>query len=280
MTDKASSLQNNYHLAQINIAKMKAPLNDPIMAEFANALDEVNLVAEKSPGFVWRLQTASGNATDLQAYSDPKILVNISLWQSIEQLKTYVYQSLHGDFFVRRRKWFEKYRDEHFAMWWVQAGHLPTVEEGKAKLEYLELHGDTPECFTFAEPYAPSELGKYLIEQYISAYNTFDLDGMMSLLHPEIEFENISQGEVNAKASGASEFRAMAEQSKALFKSRKQTISRCDISQNEASVAIIYEGILAQDLPNGIKSGSTINLNGRSQFSFKDGKIWRIVDIS
>ena len=104
MTDKASSLQNNYHLAQINIAKMKAPLNDPIMAEFANALDEVNLVAEKSPGFVWRLQTASGNATDLQAYSDPKILVNISLWQSIEQLKTYVYQSLHGDFFHHRRK--------------------------------------------------------------------------------------------------------------------------------------------------------------------------------
>lgn len=280
MTNKASSLQNNYHLAQINIAKMKAPLNDPIMAEFANALNEVNTVAEKSPGFIWRLQTASGNATDLRVYSDPKILVNISLWQSVEQLKTYVYKSLHGDFFVRRRKWFEKYQGEHFAMWWVRAGHLPTVEEGKAKLEYLELHGDTSECFTFAESYAPSLSKEHLIEQYISAYNTFDIDGMMSLLHPEIEFENISQGEISAEATGISEFRAIAEQSKALFKSRKQTISRCDVSQDEASVEIAYEGVLAKDLPNGMKSGSMIKLDGRSQFSFQDGKISRIVDIS
>ena len=176
VTGKASSLQNNYHLAQINIAKMKAPLDDPIMAEFANALDEVNTVAEKSPGFVWRLQTSSGNATELRAYSDPKILVNISVWQSVEQLKTYVYQSLHSDFFVRRRKWFEKYQGEHFAMWWIRVGHLPTIEEGKAKLEYLELHGDTPECFTFAEPYLPPVDKKDLIEQYILAYNTLDID--------------------------------------------------------------------------------------------------------
>ena len=153
MTDNASSLQSNYHLAQINIAKMKAPLDDPIMAEFADALDEVNRVAEQSPGFIWRLQTESGNATELRAYTDPKILANISVWQSVEQLKAYVYKSLHGDFFIRRRKWFEKYQGEHFAMWWIEAGHLPTMEEGKAKLEYLELHGDTPECFTFAKPY-------------------------------------------------------------------------------------------------------------------------------
>lgn len=154
MNNRASSLQSDYHLAQINIAKMKAPLNDPIMAEFANALDEVNVVAEKSPGFIWRLKTASGNATELQAYADPTILVNISVWQSVEQLKTYVYRSLHSDFFVRRRKWFKKYQGEHFAMWWIHAGHLPTVEEGKAKLEHLELHGDTPECFTFGKPYS------------------------------------------------------------------------------------------------------------------------------
>lgn len=163
MSDNASSLQGNYYLAQINIAKMKAPLDDPIMAEFANALNEVNTVAEQSPGFIWRLQTESGNATELRAYTDPKILVNISVWQSVEQLKAYVYKSLHGDFFVRRRKWFEKYQGEHFAMWWIEAGHLPTMEEGKAKLEYLELHGDTPKCFTFAEPYS-SPLDKHLIE--------------------------------------------------------------------------------------------------------------------
>ena len=249
-------------------------------AEFANALDEVNTVAEQSPGFIWRLQTSSGNATDLRAYTDPKILVNISLWQSVEQLKAYVYKSLHADFFVRRRKWFEKYRGEHFAMWWIEAGHLPTMEEGKAKLEYLELHGDTLECFTFAEPYSPPVDKKHLIEQYILAYNTFDLDRLISLLHPEIEFENISQGEVNAKTVGKSEFRATAEQSKQLFESRKQTITHCDLSQDKASVKIDFEAVLAKNIPNGMKSGSTINLNGQSHFSFKDGKISRIVDIS
>ena len=162
------SLQSNYHLAQINIAKMKASLDDPIMAEFAEALDEVNLVAEQSPGFIWRLQTPSGNATDLRAYSDPKMLVNISVWQSVEQLKVYVYQSLHREFFIRRRKWFEKYQGEHFAMWWIKAGHLPSMEEGKAKLKYLELHGDTPECFTFTEPHSPPIDKEYLIKQFKS----------------------------------------------------------------------------------------------------------------
>lgn len=146
--------QQDYYLAQINVALMKAPLDDPIMAEFAAALDQVNVVADRSPGFVWRLQTSSGNATDIRAYSDPRMLVNLSVWRSIEQLKVYVYTSLHGDFFIRRRQWFEKYQGEHFAMWWIPAGHLPTIEEGKTKLEDLALHGDSPECFTFAKPYA------------------------------------------------------------------------------------------------------------------------------
>ena len=132
---------------------MKAPLEDPIMAEFAEAIEQINALAEKSPGFIWRLKTSSGNATDIRAYPNPKMLVNVSVWQSVEQLKVYVYKSLHGDFFVRRRQWFEKYRGEHFAMWWIPVGHLPTVEEGKAKLEYLELHGDSPQSFTFAQPY-------------------------------------------------------------------------------------------------------------------------------
>lgn len=156
MSPEATNLlhQQDYYLAQINVALMKAPLDDPIMAEFAAALDQVNAVADQSPGFVWRLRTSSGNATDIRAYLDPRMLVNLSVWRNVEQLKVYVYTSLHGDFFVRRRQWFEKYQGEHFAMWWIPTGHLPTVEEGKAKLEYLALHGDSPECFTFAKPYA------------------------------------------------------------------------------------------------------------------------------
>jgi Domain of unknown function (DUF3291) len=147
--------QQEYYLAQINIALMKAPINDFIMAEFAAVLEEINAVADQSPGFVWRLQTSSGNATNIQAYPDPRMLVNLSVWRSVKQLKIYVYKSLHGEFFARRRKWFEKYQGEHFVMWWIPGGYLPTVEEGKAKLEYLSLHGDSPESFTFAKPYPP-----------------------------------------------------------------------------------------------------------------------------
>ncbi len=154
MTPETLNVQEQeFYLAQINIALMKAPLDDPIMAVFAAALNEINAIADQSPGFVWRLQTASGNATDIRAYPDPRMLVNVSVWQSVEPLRVYVYKSLHGEFFVRRRQWFEKYQGEHFAMWWIPAGHLPTVEEGKAKLEYLTLHGDLPEAFTFAQPY-------------------------------------------------------------------------------------------------------------------------------
>ncbi|MBD2071175.1 DUF3291 domain-containing protein [Leptolyngbya sp. FACHB-671] len=158
MTPAESNASQQHHLAQINIALMKAPLNDPIMTEFATALDQVNAIADQSPGFVWRLQSSSGNATQIRAYPDPKMLINLSVWQSVNQLKTYVYQSLHSEFFVRRRQWFEKYQGEHFAMWWVPAGHLPTVEEGKARLEYLSQHGDSATAFTFAKPFpCPTE---------------------------------------------------------------------------------------------------------------------------
>jgi hypothetical protein len=143
------------YLAQINIALMKAPLEDPIMAEFANALERVNAIADRSPGFVWRLKSSSGNATDIRAYCDPKMLVNLSVWQTVEQLKDYVYKSLHGEFFSRRRQWFERYQGANFAMWWIPVGELPSVEEAKAKLEYLELHGDSPTSFTFSRPYLP-----------------------------------------------------------------------------------------------------------------------------
>jgi hypothetical protein len=159
MISQTSSLQA-YYLAQINIALMKAPLHDPIMAEFANALNAVNAVADRSPGFVWRLEDAEGNATNIRAFDDPNILVNLSVWQSVESLKTYVYQSLHGEFFVRRRTWFKKYPGAHFAMWWIPAGHTPSVAEAREKLDYLNQHGDSETAFTFAKPY-PQPIASY-----------------------------------------------------------------------------------------------------------------------
>jgi len=119
-----------------------------------------------------------------------------------------------------------------------------------------------------------------LIERYLDAYNAFDIDGMMSVIHPDIEFKNVSGGEVNTTASGSNEFRKLAEQSKGLFSMRKQTITSFETKDDQAFIDIDYEGVLAVDLPNGMKAGEILRLNGRSEFAFRDGKICRITDIS
>ena len=119
-----------------------------------------------------------------------------------------------------------------------------------------------------------------LIKRYLEAYNAFDLEGMMSVIHPDIEFKNVNGGEVNATASGADEFRKLAEQSKGLFSMRKQTITSFETKDDQAFIGIDYEGVLASDFPNGMKAGEILRLNGRSEFAFRDGKIYRITDIS
>jgi ketosteroid isomerase-like protein len=112
-----------------------------------------------------------------------------------------------------------------------------------------------------------------LIKRYLDAYNSFDIDGMMSVIHSDIEFKNVSGGEVNATASGSNELRKLAEQSKELFSSRKQTMTSFRTEDDMAFIDVTYEGVLASDLPNGMKAGETLRLNGRSEFTFLDGKI-------
>jgi len=146
-----------YHLAQVNIARMVAPLESPVMAEFVALLAEINALADRSPGFVWRLQTEAGDATYLRPYDDDRILVNLSAWRSLEQLKDYVYQSAHGGVMRRRREWFEKFDGLYLALWWVKAGHIPTVGEAKQRLDYLREHGESAYAFTFKRPFAPAE---------------------------------------------------------------------------------------------------------------------------
>lgn len=119
-----------------------------------------------------------------------------------------------------------------------------------------------------------------IIQQYIKAYNSFDIDGMLAALHSDIEFKNISGGEVDAKASGIEEFRKLAEQSKKVFSSRNQKITGINLDDDKIVVEIAFEGMLASDLPNGMKTGAALRLNGHSEFSFLDGKIIRINDIS
>jgi len=117
-----------------------------------------------------------------------------------------------------------------------------------------------------------------LIKRYIEAYNTFDIETMMSTLHPDIAFQNISNGEINAETHGMEAFRTLAEQSKGLFTSRKQTITNVETNESQTRIDVTFEAVLAIDLPNGLKAGELLQLQGSSEFTFRDGKIVSIVD--
>jgi hypothetical protein len=129
------------------------------MAEFMAALEPINALAEASPGFVWRLQDDSGNATSIQVFEDDLIIINMSVWESVDHLFEFAYKSPHVEYFRRRREWFERFPISYLALWWVPAGHIPSIEEAKERLEHLEAHGPTPYAFTFKRRFdpAPSE---------------------------------------------------------------------------------------------------------------------------
>ena len=144
-----------YHLAQFNIARMLAPIDDPIMEGFRTQLEPVNALADRSPGFVWRLQAEGGDATSIRAYPDPLVVVNMSVWESLESLHAFVYQSRHLGPLRDRRQWFEPASAPILVLWWVPAGHIPTVEEGVERLERLRANGPTESAFTFKAPFPP-----------------------------------------------------------------------------------------------------------------------------
>jgi hypothetical protein len=146
-----------YHIAEVNIARMKAPLESPVMEGFVARLDEINTLADRSEGFVWRLQTDGGNATYLRPYDDDRILFNLSVWESVETLKNYVYRTAHSELLKGRRNWFEQFDKVFLAMWWVPAGHIPGIDEAKRRLAHLEEHGPTQFAFTFKQVFAPDE---------------------------------------------------------------------------------------------------------------------------
>jgi len=146
---------NTLHIAQVNIGRIKAPLEDPIMAGFVNRLDEINAMADGSAGFVWRLQNSEGNATSLRPYDDDRILVNMSVWESIEHLKQFVYHTMHAELLRGRQAWFEKFESTYTALWWIPKGHVPSVDEAKERLAKLDSHGPTQFAFTFKNPFPP-----------------------------------------------------------------------------------------------------------------------------
>lgn len=142
-----------FHLAQINVARAVAPLDDPQLAGFVERLDDINALADRSPGFVWRLQSDSGNATDVQVADDPQIIVNMSVWEDLDALFAYVYRSDHLQVMAQRRKWFEKPSAAFMAMWWLPAGERPDVREGLRRLAILDRNGPSPKAFTFKVPF-------------------------------------------------------------------------------------------------------------------------------
>lgn len=135
------------HLAEINIARLMYPLEDPRVAEFADNLDRVNAVAERSEGFVWRLKDESGDATAIRAFDDPLVIVNMSVWRDAESLEHFVWNTVHKRFYNKRQEWFSLMQSHHFAMWWVEEGHVPTLEEARERLDHLDSHGDTDFAF-------------------------------------------------------------------------------------------------------------------------------------
>jgi hypothetical protein len=141
----------NFHLAQINIGGLMAPVDDPKIAGFVAQLDHINALADAAPGFVWRLQSASGNATELAYNDDPFVIVNMSVWTSAEALRNYVYTSRHIDAFRDRARWFEKMDKPHCRLWWIPAGHILTASEGRERLEHYQQHGPTPYSFWFSK---------------------------------------------------------------------------------------------------------------------------------
>jgi hypothetical protein len=144
-----------WELAQLNIGQPVAPVESEQLADFMAALDPINAIADRSPGFIWRLQTDAGNATEIHCFDDDRLIVNMSVWASLEALAEFVYRSDHVAVMRRRREWFEPMAVAYTVLWWVPAGHRPSIREAEGRLVNLRTNGPSPRAFTFREPYPP-----------------------------------------------------------------------------------------------------------------------------
>ena len=145
------------HLAQLNIATARGNPSSPVMAEFISALDRINALAESSPGYVWRLQTDDGNATALRAFNDERTLLNLTVWETMDSFADFVYRSGHVEVMRRRAEWFERMSEAYLVLWWVPAGHHPTVVEAEERLRHLRAQGPTRHAFTIRCSFPPPE---------------------------------------------------------------------------------------------------------------------------
>ena len=146
---------STHHLAQYNIARGRSSLDRPQMSGFVERLAPVNALAEQSEGFVWRLQGEGGDATSIRPYDEEDMLVNLTVWESVEAFQAFSYGGAHLEMLKQRSEWFEPMEEETLVLWWIPAGELPTVEEAKRRLEKLQQEGPSLEAFTIRQRFAP-----------------------------------------------------------------------------------------------------------------------------
>ncbi|MFE2288236.1 DUF3291 domain-containing protein [Streptomyces sp. NPDC059443] len=140
-----------YELAQVNISRLKYPLDSPELKDFVDGLEPVNAIADAAEGFVWRLEGEGGDATDVAVFGDEWIIINMSVWRDFDSLNTFMYAGFHRELMARRREWFEHVKEAMTALWWVPAGERPTVADAEERLTHLREHGPTPYAFTLRE---------------------------------------------------------------------------------------------------------------------------------
>lgn len=147
-----------YHLAQLNVATALAPMDSPVMRDFVDNLERINSLGESSPGFVWRMKDETGSATAIPVYDDPNIIANLTVWQDVESLKSFLFKTDHAHFLKRKKEWFKPVKQATYVLWWIPAGQIPTLFEAKEKLTYLRAHGETVNAFSFKKLFSACDV--------------------------------------------------------------------------------------------------------------------------
>lgn len=153
--DEDTFTSQEYHLAQVNIARMLAPLGEPIMEGFVRKIGEINLLAENSKGFIWRMKSENDNTIASDIFQDEMLHINMSVWESVEDLKQFVYHTRHSVGVRRGAEWFQKMSTMYIALWWIPINHIPTLYEAKQKLDFLNQNGESEIAFTFKKIFLP-----------------------------------------------------------------------------------------------------------------------------
>lgn len=146
------------HLAELNIARAKYDMDAPEIKDFVDNLDKVNGIAEQSAGFIWRLKDDSGNATDIQAFDDPRVVLNMSVWLDVDSLKDFMFKTFHRDIMKRKGEWLDRPKEATYVLWWVEEGHIPTIDEALTRLHHLRANGESPKAFSFKTTFSPEDL--------------------------------------------------------------------------------------------------------------------------